>query len=249
MQNKCKGRAKVLPLLLAAEKYMKLIFEDESVIVCVKPVGLLSQGEGEDCLIAKLKEHTKGEIYPIHRLDRGVGGVMVYARTKAAAASLSKQVSERGLEKEYLALIHGKPEEKSAVLEDLLFKDSRKNKVFVVKRERKGVKKALCRFEALLSGKTPTGEEYTLVRVRLRTGRTHQIRVQFASRKMPIFGDGKYGARDGEKEIALFSCAVGFMHPKTGQKLRFESYATTNVLLRKVVAQAGFDANSESDSD
>lgn len=227
---------------------MKLIFEDESVIVCVKPVGLLSQGEGESCLITKLKEHTKGEIYPIHRLDRGVGGVMVYAKTKAAAAALSMQVSKRGIEKEYLALIHGRPEEKTAVLEDLLFKDSRKNKVFVVKRERKGVKKAVCRFEVLLSGKTPAGEEYTLVKVRLQTGRTHQIRVQFASRKMPLFGDVKYGARDVEREIALFSCAVGFTHPKTGQKLRFESYATTNMLLKKAVVQAGFDVDGESES-
>lgn len=219
---------------------MKLIFEDEEVIVCVKPVGLLSQGEGNDCLITKLKEHTNGEIYPVHRLDRGVGGVMVYAKTKAAAAALSRQVSEHKIEKEYLALVHGVPSEKSGTLEDLLFKDSRKNKVFVVTRERKGVKKAVCRFEAVLCEKTSAGEECTLVRVSLQTGRTHQIRVQFASRGLPLFGDGKYGARDGEKEIALFSCAVGFTHPKTGQRLRFESYETTNMLLKNAALKAGF---------
>lgn len=156
---------------------MNPIFEDVSVIVCIKPVGLLSQGEGENCLITKLKEHTGGEIYPIHRLDRGVGGVMVYAKTKAAAAALSRQVAEHKIEKEYLALVHGVPKEKSGTLEDLLFKDSRKNKVFVVTRERRGVKKAVCRFESVLCGKTPAGEEYTLVRVSLQTGRTHQIRV------------------------------------------------------------------------
>lgn len=224
---------------------MNPIFEDESVIVCIKPVGLLSQGEGENCLITKLKEHTGSEIYPIHRLDRGVGGVMVYAKTKAAAAALSRQVSEHKIEKEYLALVHGVPKEKSGTLEDLLFKDSRKNKVFVVTRERRGVKKAVCRFESVLCGKTPAGEEYTLVRVSLQTGRTHQIRVQFASRGLPLFGDGKYGARDGENEIALFSCKVGFTHPKTGQRLRFESYETTNTLLRSTVLKAGFGANEE----
>lgn len=216
---------------------MKLIFEDESVIVCVKPVGLLSQGEGKDSLITRLGEQTGSAVYPIHRLDRGVGGVMVYAKTKAAAAALSEQVAERKLEKEYLALIHGEPKEKNGTFEDYLFKDSRKNKVFVVKRERKGVKKAVCNFETLLCGQYGS-ESYTLVRVKLQTGRTHQIRVQFASRKRPLFGDGKYGARDDEKTIALLSCAVGFTHPERQEQLRFESYDTENRLLSEAVKAA-----------
>lgn len=219
---------------------MRLIFEDESVIVCVKPVGLLSQGEGDDCLITKLREHTGGDIYPIHRLDRGVGGVMVYAKTSYAAAALSKQAAERKLKKEYLALVHGTPKKKSDTLEDFLFKDSRKNKVFVVKRERKGVKKAVCSFDTLLNEKNAAEGEYTLVRVSLKTGRTHQIRVQFASRGLPLFGDGKYGAHDSEMGIALFSCAIGFMHPKTGKELRFEFYETENELLNKAIERSCF---------
>ena len=217
---------------------MKPIFEDESVIVCIKPVGLLSQGEGRESLISKLEEHTHGTIFPVHRLDCAVGGVMVYAKTRSAAASLSKQVAERKLEKEYLALIHGVPGKESGTLEDFLFKDSRKNKVYVVKRERKGVKKAVCSYESLLSGRTDCAE-YTLVRVKLQTGRTHQIRVQFASRGLPLFGDGKYGAHDGEKTVALLSCAVGFAHPVTGKLLRFETYKAESALLSEIIELAG----------
>ncbi len=217
---------------------MKLLFEDESIIVCIKPAGLLSQGEGKNSLISKLAEHTEGDIYPVHRLDREVGGVMVYAKSRFAAASLSKQVAQHSFEKEYLALVHGIPEKESGIFEDLLFKDSRKNKVFVVTRERKGARKAVCSYETLLSCQVG-GNDCSLVKVKLRTGRTHQIRVQFASRKMPLFGDGKYGARDGERMIALFSCTVGFTHPKTGDSLRFATFATENPLLNKMIEKAG----------
>lgn len=216
---------------------MTILFEDESVIVCVKPVGVLSQGEGSGSLTTALKAHTSGEIYPIHRLDRGVGGVMVYAKTKAAAASLSRQAAERGLEKEYLALVHGAPENESGVFEDLLFKDSRKNKVFVVSRERKGVKKAVCEYETLLKD-TDCAEPYSLLRVRLQTGRTHQIRVQFSSRRCPLFGDRKYGAKDEEKAIALFSKRIGFTHPKTGEKMSFSFDKTESELLNRVIEMA-----------
>ena len=199
---------------------MNIIYEDKAVIVAEKPVGILSQGDTPDSMPYLLSELTGGEIYPVHRLDRGVGGIMVYAKSQSAAARLCAEVSERSFNKEYLAVVHGKPEEKSAVLEDLLFKDSRKNKTYVVKRERKGVKKAVLSYETVSCGFF--GEsEYSVVRVKLQTGRSHQIRVQFASRKHPLFGDGKYGAADKEKNIALWSYSLGFYHPVTNERLSF----------------------------
>ena len=222
---------------------MEILFEDADVIVCIKPVGTLSQGNGANSLITLLAKHTGGDIYPVHRLDREAGGVMVFGKTKAAAASLSCQVAERGLEKEYFALLHGVPESKSAVLEDLLFKDSKKNKVFVVKRERKGVRKAMCEYETLLSEER--AEPYSLVRVRLHTGRTHQIRVQFSSRGCPLFGDRRYGARDSEKVMALFSCKLGFFHPKTGERLSFYSDKTESVRLNNTIEAAKNRPDSE----
>ena len=155
-----------------------------------------------------------GVFYTIHRLDRNVGGVMVYARTKEAAAALSRLVQSGELVKEYFAQVTGTPPEE-AVWEDLLLKDSRKNKVFVVKRQRAGVKAAKLAYTRLTAG------EVSLVRVRLHTGRSHQIRVQFASRGYPLAGDHKYGARDRLKEPRLFSCAISF--PWKGKQLRFEA--------------------------
>ena len=153
--------------------------------------------------------------YVLHRLDAAVGGVMVFARTKKAAAELSQAVQTGAMVKDYVALVHGTPPEMGDWT-DLLFKDSRKNKVFVVSRERKGVKKARLEFTRL------TGEEPALVRIRLHTGRSHQIRVQFASRGYPLLGDHKYGARDERPAPALFSCRLTF--PYGGKTVCFEAY-------------------------
>ncbi len=188
---------------------MELLYSDRDILVCIKPVGQDSESQ----VPQELKDKLGGEIFPIHRLDKNVGGLMVYARTKKAAADLSRQVQEGGLVKEYVALVHGTPPE-TGDWEDLLFKDSAKNKVFVVKKERRGVKKARLEFRRL------TGGDRSLVRIRLHTGRSHQIRVQFASRGFPLVGDHKYGSRDEATAPMLFSCGLGFSHK--GKELRFE---------------------------
>ncbi len=187
---------------------MELLYSDSKIAVCVKPVGLDSEHELPDALA----EMLGGTLFPIHRLDKNVGGVMVYARTRQAAAQLSKAVQEGAMVKEYVALVHGAPPQ-AGDWEDLLFKDSSKNKVFVVKKERKGVKKARLEFQRLTAG------EQSLVRIRLHTGRSHQIRVQFSSRGYPLVGDRKYGARDDGQSPMLFSCRLTF--PYCGKEVSF----------------------------
>ena len=185
---------------------METLYSDKHLIVIVKPVGMDSE-HGVPAAIG-------GEVYPIHRLDKNVGGVMVFAKTKKAAAELSKAVQEGSMVKEYVALVHGTPPE-SGDWEDFLFKDSRKNKVFAVKKERKGVKYARLEFNRLTVG------EESLVHVRLHTGRSHQIRVQFSSLGFPLVGDHKYGSRDSRTEPMLFSCRITF--PWNGKPMTFEA--------------------------
>ena len=199
---------------------LEVLYKDKQIAVVVKPVGLISEDGAAGESICPLLRETLGvaEVYAVHRLDRAVGGVMVYALTKKAAAELSKAVAENALTKVYLAVVHGAPAEPCGVYEDLLYKDVRKNKSFVVTRERKGVKKASLAYETLCST-----EERSLVRVTLHTGRSHQIRVQFASRKTPLVGDGKYGAVDHVREIGLFSHALTFPHPASGETMHFSA--------------------------
>ena len=189
---------------------MDILYSDRDLAVCIKPVGLDSEAE----VPAELKKALGGEIFPIHRLDKNVGGVMVFARTKQAAAALSKAVQEGQMFKEYVAMVHGTPPEKGD-WEDFLFKDSRKNKVFAVKKERKGVKYARLEFHRL------TDSDPSLVHIRLHTGRSHQIRVQFSSRGFPLVGDHKYGSRDEKLEPMLFSCRITF--PWKGESKIFEA--------------------------
>jgi 23S rRNA pseudouridine1911/1915/1917 synthase len=185
---------------------MEILYSDNQIVVIVKPVGLDSEHDVPATL--------GGEIYPIHRLDKNVGGVMVYARTKSAAAALSRAVQEGTMVKEYVAQVHGTPPE-SGDWEDLLWKDSKKNKVFVVKRQRAGVKKARLEFTRLTAGET------SQVHVRLHTGRSHQIRVQFASRGFPLVGDHKYGSRDQAAAPLLFSRRITF--PFLGKTMVFDA--------------------------
>ena len=189
---------------------MDILYSDRDLAVCIKPVGLDSEAE----VPAELKKALGGEIFPIHRLDKNVGGIMVFARTKQAAAALSKAVQEGQMVKEYVAMVHGTPPEYGD-WEDFLFKDSRKNKVFAVKKERKGVKYARLEFHRLTDG------DPSLVHIRLHTGRSHQIRVQFSSRGFPLVGDHKYGSRDERLEPMLFSCRISF--PWKGESKVFEA--------------------------
>ena len=195
---------------------IRTVYEDNLIIVCVKPVGVESEKAGMPALLAA--QCGLDEVFCVHRLDKGVGGLMVYAKTKLAASRLSAAVSSGEMKKEYLAVLPGKPAEDEAVLRDLLFRDSSKNKSYVVKRMRRGVKEAELAYRVLA-----VSEPLTLIRVKLHTGRTHQIRVQFSSRGLPLLGDVKYGSTVRSCPIALFSCALSFPHPKTGKPLHFEA--------------------------
>lgn len=190
---------------------IKILYEDEYLLFALKPVGVLSESDSQNSVLTLLKDAVGKDVYPIHRLDRDVGGVMVFAKTAECAAALSSMVAKNLIEKRYMAVVCGTPEQ-SGIFEDLLFKDSSKNKTYVVKRKRKGVREA--KLEYQLKETVKDGEkELSLVEIKLHTGRTHQIRVQFSSRKMPVLGDGRYGGKCSKCHIALRSYQVSFEHP------------------------------------
>ena len=201
---------------------LHILYEDAHLVLCVKPVGVLSEdSEQGACMPALLRRHYREQGKPdyiatVHRLDKIVGGVMLFSRRREVTGKLTAAVAEHRVTKEYLAVLRGHPAEASATLTDLLFRDASKNKSYVVKRMRKGVREASLEYVTL--GST---EELTLVRVRLHTGRTHQIRVQFASRGLPLSGDRKYGASDAPWPIALWSYRLSFAHPQTGEAMTF----------------------------
>ena len=195
---------------------IEILQETKASVVCVKPVGVASQGADAQALPQLLAAQLGCAIYPVHRLDQAVGGVMVYAKTAKEAARLTQAMGEGGMQKTYLAVLTGCPAEKSGTLEDLLFHDRVKNKTYVVRRLRGGVKKAVLRYEILAEA-----EGLSLAQIRLQTGRTHQIRVQFASRGFPLLGDGKYGSRDNRCTCALWSCRLAL--PAGGGLRTFEA--------------------------
>lgn len=194
---------------------MEILFESPELIVCLKPAGLSSQQEAKgESMPVLLQQHTGRAVYPVHRLDKPAAGLMVYAKTEKAAAFLSAAMQCGQFHKEYLAALRGTPEAPSGRLEDLLYHDVRRNKTYVVNRKRKGVREAALEYETVTQI-----DGLTLVRVRLLTGRTHQIRVQFGSRKLPLCGDGTYGGGSGP--LGLWSAHLTFPNPAGGPDLDF----------------------------
>lgn len=195
-----------------------ILYHDRDIAVCLKPAGVVSTDEagGMPELIRRAFHNPALPVKTVHRLDTAVSGLMVYALSDRAAAALSREITDGSFEKTYLAVVHGCPEATSGRYTDLLFKDSKTNRSFVVKRPRKGVREAVLDYE--LVGKAG---DLSLVKIRLLTGRTHQIRVQFSSRKMPLVGDRKYGAKDDGGQIGLWSWRLSFTHPSTGEALSF----------------------------
>lgn len=198
---------------------MELVYEDKDILVCVKPARVLSTDEpgGVPDLAREALGDQMADVRTVHRLDRVVAGLMVLARNGKAASELSRQIREGEFGKEYLAVVHGVPDELQGTLRDLLGRDKARKMTFVAPEPAKGVQEAVLHYQCLNSA----GGLFR-VRIQLETGRTHQIRVQFASRGMPLVGERKYSERNDPCEIALWSCRLAFRHPTTGEEMEFE---------------------------
>lgn len=201
----------------------EILYEDAALLVCVKPRGILSakDASGKPSMADLLAPRT---LYPVHRLDRQTVGLMVFAKTAQSAAALSRSDS---FVKEYLAVCEGCPAPAEGELRDLLFYDRTKSKTFVVKRSRAGVKEARLSYRVLAAD-----DGAALLRIRLFTGRTHQIRAQLSSRGHPLLGDRRYGAKSGG-EMQLYAFRLSFPHPN-GTELSFTlpaDYLTGHPLL------------------
>jgi len=203
---------------------IKILYEDEQLAVCIKPNGV----DSERGVPELLSEALDGEFFCVHRLDKPTGGVMVYARTREAAAVLSASFAEGRTQKQYLAAVQGAPEEERGSFRDLLYHDAARGKSYVVQRPRRGVKEALLDYELLESAEVE-GRTVSLLRIALRTGRSHQIRVQLASRGMPLVGDGRYGSALRALPLGLWAESLRFPHPADGREIAF-SCAPTEIL-------------------
>ena len=209
---------------------MNVLYEDNHIIVVEKEPNIPSQADktGDMDLLTMVKKYIKekykkqGEAYIglIHRLDRPVGGVMVFARTSKAAARLSEQVRNKMLKKTYIAVVDGKIEEKTGILEDYLYKDERNNISKVVSKDKKNAKIAKLEYEVLSYDEK---RDLTTVKIKLFTGRHHQIRVQFANFGHSLFGDQKYGVRGKGKQIRLWASELELIHPVKKEKMVFKS--------------------------
>ncbi len=205
---------------------LNIIYEDECLIVCEKPAGVATQtkrlGQADMESILKNYRAGKGEtpyIGVIHRLDQPVAGIMVFAKTKEAAASLSRQVQSKAADKFYYAMTDGIPEIKSETLEDYLLHDGKTNTSKVVDAKVKGAKSARLSYEVI-----EENGDRAVLRVQLDTGRPHQIRVQLSHAGWPIVGDRKYNQKESAKEagLKLSSYKIGFTHPATKKRMEFE---------------------------
>ena len=196
----------------------EICYQDGDILVCVKPARVLSTDEpgGLPELLRMQLGDPKADIRTVHRLDRVVSGLMVLARNPASASELSRQVREGSFQKTYAAVIHGVPENASDTLEDLLGRDKARKMTFVASQPGKGIQKASLSYRVIASD-----HGLSKLEIQLHTGRTHQIRVQFASRGFPLVGERKYSLLEDPCEIALFSQTIGFRHPGTGEWMEF----------------------------
>ena len=197
---------------------MEILYQDADILVCIKPPRVLSTDEpgGLPELVRQALGDKEADVRTVHRLDRVVSGLMVLARNAAAASGLSRQIRDGEFGKEYLAVVHGVPPENKGTFRDLLGRDKARRMTFVAKEAAKGIQEAVLDYEVL-----GTHLQTSKVRIRLHTGRTHQIRVQFASRGLPLVGERKYSERNDPCEIALWSYKLTFAHPVTGEKMTF----------------------------
>ena len=198
---------------------MDILYSDQKLVVCIKPVGVLSTDEPGGMPSLLRAEALGGEyIYSVHRLDRTVGGVMVYAKTRHAAATLGEAMQGGAFQKEYRAVVRGIPGNRADTLTDLLRRDRRERKTYVVTEPGDDVRQAVLDHRVLA-----TAEGLSLLAVTLHTGRTHQIRCQLAHHGLPLYGDRKYGLPDEEGTPALWSYSLRFPHPVTGETLCFSA--------------------------
>ncbi len=197
---------------------LKLVYSDDAIVVCVKPAGAVStdQPGGVPQLAREALGDPNGQIRTVHRLDQVVSGLMVLARTEQAASELSRQIRDNEFQKEYLAVVHGCPEESRGRLQNLLYRDKTRRMTLVAEGPGKGVQEALLSYEVL-----STNGQMSRIAIQLHTGRTHQIRVQFSSRGMPLVGERKYSVLEDGCPIALWSRCVAFTHPVSGEAMRF----------------------------
>ncbi len=197
---------------------MELIHVDRDIVVCIKPPRVLSTDEpgGLPELVRQALGDPNANIRTVHRLDRVVSGLMVLARSNKSASELSRQIRDGEFDKEYLAVLHGIPDEDRGTLRDLLLRNKQEKKTYVVPQPGKDVQEAILNYEVL--SKTA---DLSKVRIELITGRTHQIRAQFSSRDLPLVGDRKYSLHEDNCEIALWSHKIVFNHPYTGKRMEF----------------------------
>ena len=205
---------------------MRIFYRDNDIIVCEKEYGIASQQSDGENMLDLIKNATGAEPFVVHRLDLTTTGIMVYALNQASAAELSRQIRERIFKKTYLAIVHGDCDDEGEMV-DMLYHDRLKNKSFVVTGKRAGAKEASLSYTTLQRLELD-GKALSFVHIRLHTGRTHQIRVQFASRSHPLYGDGKYGAHDNAK-IALYSHSIELFHPKTKKKMVFDALPSGDI--------------------
>lgn len=194
---------------------MKIIHQTAEYVVVCKAAGEDSEHDLPG-LLAEQNGDRAADYYVVHRLDKAAAGLLVLARDRQTAGELSRQLTENRLRKSYLCVVPGVPEPASGEMQDLLYKDKMKQKMFPVKRKRAGVKEASLTYRVL-----ETQTSLALVEVELQTGRFHQIRCQFAARKLPLVGDGKYGSRVRSPHLALFCRTLSFYDPKEKKELCF----------------------------